>query len=138
MLFIVFLWDFETFYIFTKGNLYLLSPIALRSLQLLTSGSRPSILSPLPPLDQPRQHYVQCPLNTDPAAVTDNTFFFPPKVHSILAWKFALRRLQNGECLVRLRFAIGVTALRCDVCLHGLDRLGQLLAAFLVNIVQLH
>ncbi len=76
----------------------------------------------------PRTLILQRSLITHP-------FYF--QVHSFLAWKFTLRRLQNGERLIRLRFAIGVAAFGCDVCLHGLDRLGQLLAAFLVNIVEL-
>lgn len=48
-----------------------------------------------------------------------------------------MRRPQNSNCLFRLRLAVCITAFRRDVALYSLDRLFQLLAALLADVVEL-
>ena len=55
----------------------------------------------------------------------------------VLARKFTVRRPQNSNYLFRLRLAVCVTTFRRDVALYGLDRLFQLLAALLADVVEL-
>ena len=85
MLFILFFFvEPQDFLYVNKRKCLFLSPKALRSLQLLKSGSRPLDIIISSSLDQPRQHYVQSPSNADPTAVTNNTSFFLPK--SVYSW----------------------------------------------------